>query len=78
MEGMRVTWGSHRNGIGPIRRAVSVFREGLGLLLWLTAWLLTVGVFTGVFVLTGAASVLAVLAWLPCRMAGRFSPKDRS
>ncbi len=73
-----MTWGSHKNGIAPIRRTVGVFRESLGFLLWLTAWLLTLGAFTGVFVLVGVASALAMLAWLPCRIAGKISPKNES
>jgi hypothetical protein len=78
MKSMRVTWGSHKTAAGPLRETVGVLREGMGLFVWLTVWLLTMAVFIGVFVLTGVATMLLMLVWLPSRIAGKGSPKDES
>ena len=78
MKSMRVTWGSHKNAAGPLRETVGVLREGIGLLVWLTAWLLTVAAFIGVFVLTGLVTTLLALVWLPCLLRSKTSRKDKS
>jgi hypothetical protein len=78
MKSVRVTWGSHKNAVGPLRETVGVLREGMGLSVWLTVWLLTMAAFIGVFILTGAVAVFLMLVWLPCRIAGKGSPKDQS
>lgn len=75
---MRLTWGNQKRAIEPIRERLGLFREITSLFAGLVMWLLTMAVFSGALVLTGAVTLLLVLVWLPCFLRSKVLPKDKA